>query len=114
MPHNSDPLKYLADMRDRAVFVVEILQDKTVADLSQNRILRSCVERELSIVGEALYQMHKIRPEVAERIDNWRAIVRFRHILVHGYAAVDLNMMWEVTRDDLTPLITQLDSLLME
>jgi len=112
MPHDSETQKYLSDMRNCAAFVVEILADRQRADLDTDRVLRSATERELSVVGEALYQLHRTAPEQAQKIDNWRAIVRFRHILVHGYSTIDMDMIWDVTQFDLKPLIEQIDSLL--
>jgi len=106
--------KFLKDMLDRARFVVETLAGRSVEDLKSNRLLRSAIERELSIVGEALFQLHRINPQLAEKIENWNAIIRFRHVLVHGYTTLKMEMIWDVARDDLLPLIEQLEGLIAE
>jgi uncharacterized protein with HEPN domain len=66
MPH--DPEKYYFDMLDRASFLVGLLHGKRPEELEADRILRSAVECEFSIIGEALLQLHRKHPEAAERI----------------------------------------------
>ena len=109
-----DPRKYLCDMQDRAKFVVEVLENRTCNDLHNDRLLRSAVERELMALGEALIQLHRVNPEIAERIDKWNDIMGFRHVLVHGYDILDMEIIWDVVKDDLPQLIEQLDSMLSD
>ena len=52
-------------------------------------MLRSAVERQFEIVGEALSQLAKAAPELAAQIPDLPRIVAFRNILRHGYAVVD-------------------------
>jgi len=109
-----DPKKYLCDMLDRGQFVNQLLSDRTLENLESDRVLRSAVERELMVLGEALYQLHQIAPEVAQQIDRWRSIIGFRHVLVHGYAALDLRTMWDAIKNDLPSLIQQIEPMLEE
>jgi uncharacterized protein with HEPN domain len=109
-----DPRKFLNDMLDRAEFVSRILIDRSLADLETDRPLRSAVERELMVLGEALYQLHRLDPEKAEQIDRWDDIIDFRHVLVHGYHVLDMKVVWEAVQIDVPPLIEQLKSMLSE
>ncbi len=65
-------------------------------------------------LGEALIQLHRVNPEIAERIDQWNDIMGFRHVLVHGYDILDMEIIWDVVKDDLPQLIEQLDSMLSD
>jgi uncharacterized protein YutE (UPF0331/DUF86 family) len=47
------------------------------------------VERVLEVRGEALNQLYRIAPAVAEKIPHARDIIGFRNILAHGYAELD-------------------------
>jgi uncharacterized protein with HEPN domain len=107
-----DPRKYLFDMLDRAQFVTELLRTKSLDDLMNDRVLRSAVERELSILGEALMQLNSVAPDLAHQIDQWREIIGFRNVLVHGYGVLNMQTIWETVRDDLPRLIQQVESLL--
>jgi uncharacterized protein with HEPN domain len=42
----------------------------------------------------------------------WLQIVGMRNRLVHGYDAVDLDVLWDTIVDDLPPLITALEKIL--
>ena len=41
----------------------------------------------------------------------WHEIIAMRNRLVHGYFAVDLDILWTVAHDDLPELITTLEEL---
>ena len=106
--------KFLDDMLDRAKFVRQYVVDKSLEDLINQRPVRSAVERELMVLGEAMYQLHRKFPEIAERIDSWNKIIHFRHVLVHGYHSLKMNVIWELIQNKLDPLIRQIEVLLEE
>lgn len=67
-------------------------------------MLKSAVERQFEIIGEALNALSKIAPEMAETIPELRRIVAFRNVLIHGYATVDDRLVWGVVEGKL-PLL---------
>ncbi|WP_217696709.1 DUF86 domain-containing protein [Mycobacterium sp. GA-1841] len=64
---------------------------KAFADYQADALLRSAVERQLEVVGEALNQLSKVDKKLSAQIPELARIVAFRNILIHGYAA---SMMW--------------------
>jgi len=80
-----EALKYLYDMEQACVLLSSFLVGKTFADYEADPMLRSAVERQLMIVGEALNRLRKIEPELLASITDSRKIIAFRNILVHGY-----------------------------
>ena len=107
-----DPRSYLWHARRAAGLVVEFVADRTWADYETDALLRSAVERQFEIVGEALNQLSRVAPDLAGRVPDLSRIVAFRNLLIHGYAAVDNRLVWEVATERAAPLVGILDDLL--
>lgn len=75
-------------------------------------MLRSAVERQFEIVGEALNRLSRTDPAVADQIEDLPRIVAFRNVLIHGYATIDDAIVWEVATTRLSGLIELLTDLL--
>jgi uncharacterized protein with HEPN domain len=72
------------------------------------------VERKFEIIGEALNQLSKLSPEIAQRVPHLREIIGFRNILVHGYALIDHGPVWRIIQTSLPGLHTTVSALLAE
>lgn len=72
------------------------------------------MERQFEIVGEPLNQLSRIDPEFAARIPDLPRIVAFRNILIHGYAVVDDELVWQVLVGKLPGLAAVMRELLGE
>jgi uncharacterized protein with HEPN domain len=81
-------------------------------DYQSDAMLRSAIERQFEIIGEALNQLSKIDPVAASRVPELGRIVAFRNILIHGYATVDDALVWQVLVDKLPGLQQALSELL--
>ncbi len=69
-----------------------------------NRTVRSAVEREFTIVGEAVNALSRIDPGLSARKASARKIVGFRNMLVHDYPAIVDSVVWAIARND-APLL---------
>lgn len=99
-----EPHVLLWDICHAADAVAAFTRGKALADYKENLFLRSAVERQLIILGEAVVQLSKLTPELADRIPERGAIISFRNLLIHGYAAVVDEIVWEVVENDLPAL----------
>lgn len=106
--------KYLYDMSRAAEALAEFTARKSFTEYQADALLRSAVERQFEIVGEAMNRLAKIEPEVAARISDQRRIIAFRNILIHGYADIDDRIVWGVLEQNLPPLRAEIDALLAE
>lgn len=87
----------------------------TGADFGRYRadeMLRSAIERQLEILGEALSQLRRVDPATASMLSDLPRAVALRNILIHAYADVDDAIVWGVVERHLEPLMSQLRPLL--
>ena len=101
-------------MKLAADFVVEAVTDRRCEEMQHDLMLRFAIERALITIGEALNQLHHSAPQIAEQIGDWKKVIGFRHILVHGYKFLDENIVWDIATVDVPVLIQQLTQLLSD
>jgi uncharacterized protein with HEPN domain len=77
-----------------------------------DELLRSGVERKFEIMGEALGRIARDDPAVLSQIRDYRDIISFRNILVHGYDSIDDRIVWDTIETDLDNLLEDVDNLL--
>lgn len=109
---HADARKLLWDARRAAERVRNFARDKMFTEYQADDLLRSAVERQLTIVGEALNQLRQIDPETAGAIPELSRVVGFRNVLIHGYASVDNRIVWGVIEANLASLLSSLERLL--
>lgn len=104
--------KYLYDIAQAAKLALGFIAGKTFADYGADPMLRSAVERQLEIVGEGLAQLARTDLTTASQIGEYRRIIAFRNILIHGYAEIDHRIVWNVLELKLPVVLSQASSLL--
>ena len=106
--------KYLYDIRRAVELLTEFTADKTFKEYQRDAMLRAAVERQFEIIGEATAQLARLDRELVARLGEWRRMVAFRNILIHGYADVDDRLVWDVVEAKLPNLRRNVDALLRE
>ncbi|HVB34555.1 MAG TPA: HepT-like ribonuclease domain-containing protein [Patescibacteria group bacterium] len=106
--------KYLYDVRQAASRIADFTSGKLLEDYRGDPMLRSAVERQFEVIGEAMAQLAKLDEPVAARISERRRIVAFRNILIHGYAEVDDRLVWDIVQVKLPVLRSEIEALLGE
>lgn len=97
----------------RAVELIQsFVAERAWGDYQGDAMLRSAVERQFEIIGEALNRLSRVDPAVASQIVDLQRIVAFRNVLVHGYATIDDAIVWEVATERLRDLAATLARLL--
>ncbi|MFZ4435703.1 MAG: DUF86 domain-containing protein [Flavobacterium psychrophilum] len=103
--------KYLSDILMAIELIEEfIVDDKDFTLYDQDRKTQSAVERQLAIIGEALNQLKKLKPEI--EIENDKQIISFRNRLVHAYDSLDNSMIWAIISKHLSPLKIEIQKLM--
>ena len=109
-----DARKYLFDILQACNLLGRFTEGKTFADYSADALLRSGVERQFGIVGEALAQALRVDPGLAERIAGTKRIIAFRNRLIHGYASVLDEVVWGVLETNVPAFRRDVQGLLDE
>lgn len=104
----------LRDMLDEARRARRFVEGKTRTDLdSDDQIVGFAVVRALEIVGEAANKVSQATRDTLPQV-RWGDIIGMRNRMVHDYANVDYNIVWDVVVYDLPPLIIALEALFPE
>jgi uncharacterized protein with HEPN domain len=106
--------KYLFDIAQACGLLTQFTYGKTFTDYSTDALLRSAVERQFEVMGEALNQALRLYPDLSEHVSACGRIVAFRNRLIHGYAFVSNEVVWGVLETNLPTLRREVQSLLNE
>ena len=104
-------LAYLWDMREAARLIVRFIRGATYESFYEDLLLRSAIERQLEIVGEAAgrvsMEFQLMHSEIA-----WRSMTGLRNILAHEYGEIKVDRIWLITTTKVVELIQLLDPLI--
>jgi uncharacterized protein with HEPN domain len=102
----------LFDIQHAAGGIVLFTTGKSLDDYKNDRMLRSAVERQFEIIGEAMTRLRAKSPELMERITDHRKIISFRNVLIHGYDTINDEITWRIVIEKLPVLQRELEELL--
>jgi len=106
--------KYLFDVVVACEAIMGFVKGKGFGDYDGDLMLRSAVERQLMIVGEALNGAKRLDEEVAAEIPEIRDIIQLRNIIVHGYAVVENVTIWGIVQADVPDLYERVKTILAD
>jgi len=75
-------------------------------------LLRSAVERQLGIIGEAATQALRHFPEIEQEISDLQKIIAFRNRLIHGYVEISDEIVWAIATVDVPKLLGEVEAIL--
>jgi len=82
-------------------------------DLDREEMLQLALTRAVEVIGEAAGRVSEAARDQHAAIP-WRDLVAMRNRLIHGYDAVDLDLLWDTVTADLPPLVEALEEILGE
>jgi uncharacterized protein with HEPN domain len=100
-------------MLDFSRQAVDFMRKRRRSDMDTDAMLALAVTRLIELIGEAA---RKVSPALREQYPAipWPLIIGTRDRLAHGYIDVDYDIIWRIVRDNLPPLIKQLEKLLAD
>ena len=91
----------LYDIQQAVSLIEEFTLDADFTDYQNNAMMRSAVERQFEIIGEAINRLSEMNADLASRIRERSRIIIFRNQLIHGYFVVDDRVVWDVIQTKL-------------
>ena len=101
---------YLLDMLVAARKAVTFAAGLTFAEFQRSDLHQNAIFKVLEIVGEAASRISAATQAAHPEIP-WQEIVGLRNRVVHVYFEIDLGLVWQIVREDVPALITQLEGL---
>jgi len=97
--------KYYSDIVQAAERILDFTKDISSFSQYQNDLKsKSAVERQLSIIGEAVAQLRKTDPSALQKAQQ---IVSFRNRLIHAYGTIDDSIVWVIIKNHLPLLLSE-------
>ncbi|MCD4825907.1 MAG: DUF86 domain-containing protein [Phycisphaerae bacterium] len=97
----------LKHMLDHAREAVEMSDNRVREDLHRDRMLELSLIRLVEIVGESATRI-SLECQRRHQYIPWQQARGMRNRLIHGYDAVDLDVLWDTVRIDFPQLIVAL------
>lgn len=109
----SNDRAFLLHIRDALREVREFVEGEDHESFMENRMAQNAVMRSFEVVGEAA---RRVSPKFCEAHPEvpWRLMGDFRNKLIHGYFALDLEVIWKTATEDAPMLLAQIEGLVEE
>jgi len=85
-------------------------ETRTFENYKQNSLLKRAIERNLEIIGEAMYRILKEDPSFP--IENAKRIIGLRNQIIHGYDSVSDENIWGIITNHLPNLKFEVNSMI--
>lgn len=80
-------------------------------EFMSNRLKQSAIVREIEIIGEAVKNISEKIKKRYPKVE-WKDIARTRDKMIHHYFGVDLNIVWNIVKNDIPVLKTNIQKIL--
>lgn len=90
----------------------QFVAGRDLAAYEADLMLRSAVERQLEILGEACTRLQREDASLTATLPALRLAIGLRNRIIHGYDTVDDETVWSTVQGDLAPLRDALSALL--
>jgi len=101
-------------MQEACGLIEKFTRGKSFEDYCDDPLIKSGVERQFEIIGEALSQALKMEPSLKDSITSASSIIAFRNRLIHGYSSVSNRLVWGIIELNLPSLGEELKQLLKD
>lgn len=99
---------YVYDMLLEARRIARFIDGVDREAFDRDEVLQYALVRAISVLGEAARRVSEARRERHPEIP-WDRIIGMRNRVVHDYDHIDLDIVWDVARNRIPPLLQTLE-----
>lgn len=99
--------KLLWDIHQSAEAIAQFVKGQTFATYDADLLIRSAVERQFEIMGEAARRLRDEDRVLFDRMPELAGVIAFRNFLAHVYDKIDNAKVWDIIVRDLPKLTAQ-------
>jgi uncharacterized protein with HEPN domain len=112
--NNDETKKRLLDALEACRAIQQFTAGSNFAAYAADAMRRPAVERKFEILGEALHRAEESAPELTGRFPEIRRIIGMRNRIIHGYDAVDDEIVWDTVQRKIPALLEHLSTFLKD
>jgi uncharacterized protein with HEPN domain len=87
--------------------------DISIKDFQSNSMMQYATIKQLEIIGEAANHLTEHFKRLYKEIQ-WQEIIGLRNLLIHEYFGVDTKIVWDIIKNDIPLLKTQVEDILKQ
>jgi uncharacterized protein with HEPN domain len=91
---------YLLDIQNSIQKIFEYIGNLSYDNFQKDHRTIDAVVRNLEIIGEAASQLPRLFKSKHKDIE-WRNLIDFRNVIVHEYFGVNLEIVWDIVKNEL-------------
>lgn len=107
-----EPIEYVKHIQDECEFILSFIsKDMSKDDFIQNETIKRAAVRSLEIIGEA---SKRVPADFKYRWNSisWKNMAGMRDRLIHDYMGINYSIVWDVIRNKIPELHSQISKIL--
>lgn len=108
---SKEPIEYIRHIYDECSYVLRATKDISKDDFLDDETLKRAIVRSLEIIGEATKKVpadFKVKWSSIQ----WKNMAGMRDRLIHDYMGVNYSIVWDVAKNKIPELETQIKKVL--
>ena len=108
---SKEPLEFLRHISDECSYLLSVSKNLSKDEFLDNETLKRAVVRSLEIIGEATKKI-PADFKVKWKSIQWKNMAGMRDRLIHDYIGVNYSIVWDVLKNKIPDLGTQIEQVL--
>jgi uncharacterized protein with HEPN domain len=101
---------YLEHIASRIVRIERATSGIDLAGYLGNEDLQAAIERYIEVIGEAAGKLSQHTRDLAPGVP-WSQVIGARNVIIHGYAEIEPDRIWDIVKSHLPSLRAAVDRL---